>query len=207
MKHNPLKDRIDLSVQLKYPTISWSSFQAFRDFDKDKWYDQYVLGNKAKPNPLMQFGIDIGEKLATDQNFLPEVPRLDIYEQQLHGKIGDVVITGHMDAFSETKKAIGEYKTSTNPNKWTQEAVDNHGQITMYCLLVWLNYGIKPEELDLALTSILGVETGDFKIVLPEPPVVKTFKTKRTMLDVLNFGVELKKIKKEMEEFVKTKRR
>jgi hypothetical protein len=197
--NNPFQDR-DLTQRLLFPILSWSSYSAFRDYDKDLWYESFVLGNKGPSNQAMEAGRIIGEKLATDPDYLPQVPRPEIYEQELHTNLNGIGLIGHIDGWSPKALDLKEYKTTQNINRWTQEAVDSWGQITFYCLLVWLNYKIPPEKLTLSLTAILLKESGSFDL---EPTgEVKVFKTKRTMKDLLVFGASLKAVHKEMTEFV-----
>lgn len=203
-KFNPLKDRVDLTTQLLFPTLSWSSFSAFRDYDKEEWYTRYVLGIKGPINPAMQAGIEIGERLATDPTYLPEVPRPEIYEHTIKVKFGKIMLTGHLDGWSPSSKTLLEYKTTQNKTKWTVESVKKHQQLDFYCLLLLLHDDIRPEEITMSLTAIPVTMSGDFKVERSSDPI-QTIPTTRTMMDILNFGVELRKVYKEMELFVKSK--
>lgn len=194
----------DLNVSLRWPTVSWSSMNAFLEYDKEKWYESYVLGVRHPPNNAMKIGIDVGERIVSDPTFLPTLERPEIYEQNLIANLGGVNITGHIDGFSPSIPAICEYKTSTNHSRWDQKKVDEWGQISFYCLLVYIHYKIPPEKLRLRLWAIPITEHGDFSWTANEP---KMFSTKRTMLDILKFGRLIKETHKEMEAFVKTKER
>lgn len=194
----------DLNVQLRYPVISWSSMNAFLMYDKNVWYDQYVLGKRMKPNPVMLGGIEVGERIVSDSSFLPFIPRPEIFEKELVGVLGDIKITGHIDGWSESVPGIDEYKTSSNPNRWTQDKVDEWGQITFYCLLVYIHYKIEPEKLRLRLFYIPMIEKGDFSLMQEGEPIM--FETKRTMVDILNFSALIKKTHKEMNEFIESKK-
>ena len=206
MISNPFQNR-DLNSILRFPTISWSSYNAFENYDKEDWYQNYVLGNKSEPSNAMLFGQFIGEKLAINPDFLPEVSRPAIYEQELHAKLDKIMLVGHLDGLTfEPKCELLEYKTSTNPNKWNQEAVNNWGQLTFYALLLYLNFKIKPEDIKMSLTAIIGQEEEDsFEITLPKEPIIKTFQTSRNLKDILVFGAELKVIHKKMTRFVASK--
>lgn len=206
MKKNPFKDR-DLNDILRFPMISWSSFNAFKNYDKDEWYESYVLGKKSEPNKAMLFGQFIGEKLAINEKFLPHVPRPAIYEQELRGKLGNIELVGHLDGLTLLPKCeLIEYKTTTNPNKWNQETVDNWGQITFYCLLLYMNFKIVPEDIYIRLVSIIGQEEDDsFDINVTNEAFV--FETKRTLKDLLKFGAELRATHKEMIKFVNEKQK
>lgn len=192
----------DLNVELRFPTISWSSLNAFMEYDKETWYRSYVLGERSKPNPQMQAGIDVGDRIVSDPLFLPSIERPEIYEHNLVGRIGGIKITGHLDGWSPKVPGICEYKTSQNSLRWTQQKVDDWGQLTLYCLLVYLHYKIKPEKLRLRLYSIPVVSKGDFSVVQEGKPTV--FTTQRTLMDVLNFGILIKRIHREMEQFIES---
>lgn len=197
---NPFKGR-DLHTKLQFPVISWSSYSAFVHYDKEEWYKRYFLGIRSAPNSVMQGGIDVGEKITQDIEYLKEIPRPEIFEQEFFGKVGTIDITGHLDGWSPKARGIDEYKTTCNPKRWTQKAVDEWGQITFYCLLVWINKKIRPEDLTLRLFSIPMVETGNFKVTQKGKP--KMFYTKRTMVDLLRFMSEISKVHIEMLEYVK----
>lgn len=199
---NPFENR-DLGKQLLFPTISWSSMNAFLEYDKNTWYQSYVLGNRTQPNSAMLGGIYVGEKIVSDPTFLPEIDRPEIFEHNLSGRIGNIKITGHLDGWTRNPPEIKEFKTSTNKNRWNQKLVDTWGQLDFYCLLVYMNYKIKPEDIKLSLTSIPMVETGHFELVQKGSPTI--FYTKRTLVDIANFGVLIKQTHAQMLLFIKDK--
>lgn len=197
---SPFENR-DLHTALRFPVLSWSSVSAW-GYDKEEWYQKYALGIRTKPNGVMQGGIDVGERITVDPSFLPFIDRPEIFEQEFFATLGKIDLTGHLDGWSPNLPGIDEYKTTCNDKRWTQAKVDEWGQITFYCLLVWLNIGIRPEKLRLRLFSIPMVEGGDFKVTQRGTP--KVFHTKRSMTEVLKFAAELKKIHKEMLHYVAT---
>lgn len=201
MSSNPFESR-DLHTILRFPVISWSSFQAFRDYDKEDWHKRYVLGIRGPSNPAMEAGRAVGERLATDPTYLPQVPRPEIFEQELRGKLGKISLVGHVDGWSPSVPAILEYKTTQNKNKWNKESVALHGQLDFYCLLVWLNFKIPPEKLSISLTAILLKESGSF--ALDPTGEVVVVPTKRTMAQILRFAGEIKAVHKEMLQYVET---
>lgn len=192
----------DLTTRLLFPTLSWSSFNAFTDYDKELWYKSYVLGEKGPTNAVMRGGIWIGEKIANDPTFLPSIPRGGIFEQEFKAKLGTINLVGHLDQWWPAE-GIDEFKTSANSKRWTQKAVDGWGQITFYCLLVWLIHKIPPDKLRLRLYWIPTRENGGFAMEVAGKPVV--FETKRSMADVLRFAQELKVVHKEMQDFIAKK--
>jgi hypothetical protein len=195
---NPFANR-DLTKRLLFPTLSWSSVNAFMQYDKDQWYNQYVLGQKLSPNAAMQAGIDIGEKLANDPTFMPEVPRPEVYEQELKCEFSGMQLVGHLDG--RNPFGILEYKTCQKSDAWTQTKVDAHRQLDFYALLIYVIEKIKPEDLKISLTAIYVKESGHFKVELDKSRPVKTFHTQRTTQQILMFGAYLKKVQNEMQEY------
>lgn len=203
-KVNPFQDR-DLTVRLAWPTLSWSSLNSFANYDREEWYTRYVLGVRGEVNPAMLAGIEIGERWATDETYMPEVERPEIFEQELFAKLSGIQLTGHIDGLHLTKKKkLQELKTSQSSKRWTPKTVRTWGQIDFYCLLLWLNYKIKPEELEIELIYVPVVASDDGVVQRNnQPPVV--IPTERTMRDMLLFAEYIKKTYKEMEEYVKHK--
>lgn len=170
-------------------------------YNKRAWYEQYVLGQKMTPNENMQGGIDVGERIVSDPSFLPSIPRPEIFEQEFFATLDGITLTGHLDGWSSHVPGIDEYKTTLRDTRWTQQSVDAWGQITFYCLLVWLNLKIPPEKLQLQLFSIPMIQDIHFKVIQYGDP--KKFQTKRTMKDILLFSKLLKDTCKAMEEYIK----
>lgn len=198
-KPSPFENR-DLHTALRFPVLSWSSVSAW-GYDKEEWYQKYAKGIRTAPNGVMQGGIDVGEKITVDPDFLPMIDRPEIFEQEFFATLGDIDLTGHLDGWSPALPGIDEYKTTCNEKRWTQKAVDEWGQLTFYCLLVWLNLKIRPEDLRLRLFSIPMVENGDFTVRQKGTP--KVFHTKRTMVQVLKFAAFLRQTHAEMTAYAK----
>lgn len=176
--------------------LSWSAISSFK-YDKEQWYKKYVLGIKDEGSREMDFGKLVGGKLENDPTFLPEIPRAEHMEYKLHVTFGDVQLIGYIDSYGDA--VLHEYKTGKNP--WTQEKVDNHGQITMYLLMLYIQHNILPEDVQCYLHWMPTEEKGDFSIGFVEPieENIKHFTTKRTTKDIVEFGVEINKIIKQME--------
>lgn len=195
----------DLNQQLRFPTLSWSSINSFTEYDRNIWFDQYVLGNRTAPNPQMEVGIRLGERWATDPTFLPEVERPEIFEHNLSAYLDDIFITGHLDGLHLTKKKkLQELKTTSSKTKWTTKSVRKWGQITCYAYLLYKNYGIKPEDLEMELIYIPVAQIGDFTYEQSGPPVI--IPTERNMLDLVRFGKFIKDTHAQMLAFVGQKK-
>lgn len=192
----------DLINESLFPVITWSSMSSFLYYDKEKWYRNYVLGIRDEPNNAMKIGIEVGERIVSDQTFIPSLERPEIFEHNLKGKVDKIDIRGHLDGSYPNLPGIDEYKTSTNKDRWSQEKVDEWGQITFYCLLYYQNFNIVPEKLRLRLWSIPIAEHGDFSYTVGIPTV---YTTNRTMLDLLKFSKLIKDTYKEMQMYVRGK--
>ena len=202
-KHRPKEfAERDLMSESTFPTITWSSMNAFLEYDKEKWYRNYVLGIRDEPNNAMKIGIEVGERIVSDPTFIPTLERPEIFEHNLKATLEHVPIRGHLDGSYPNLPGIDEFKTSTNKDRWSQEKVDTWGQITFYCLLYYLNFKIPPEKLQLRLWSIPIAEHGDFSYTVGIPTV---YTTKRTLADILKFGVLIKQTHKEMSDFIHNK--
>jgi hypothetical protein len=204
----------------KYP-ISWSSIALFtgvyagqyksKEQCKEEWYKKYVLLEPIPFTPRekarMKLGTDVGKRLEVDPSYLPQVPRLGKDEYKFLVKLNkDITLTGYADTFNHiTYKELGERKTGAN---WTQKLVDEHGQITLYCLLNFIQNKIKPEDTEIHLCWLPTEEIEhsdfhyEFKLVDNIEAHIQIFKTKRTMQDILKFAGEIKKTYAEMSDYV-----
>ena len=176
--------------------ISWSQIAQFT-FSKDAWYKRYVLGIKEPMSKQVEYGSEIGKKIETDPSFLPHIPRRENMEYKMHVNFDDVELIGYADSYGNNQ--LEEYKTSSSETKWTQKSADEAGQITMYALMLYIQHGTLPETLSIGLHYIPVRENGAFTMEMYGE--VKHFNTKRSTDDILKFGVYLKKIINEMEEF------
>lgn len=192
---------IDKLAWTKKP-LSWSAISSF-EYDKEQWYESYVLGKKSD-NKEMQFGKVIGKKLETDPSFLPMIPRHSKMEHGWRVFFGKIELIGYADSFClKSKKKLAEYKTGKKA--WDQDRVDNHGQLTMYCLMNYITNKIKPDDVEIQLAWMPTKENGDFSISFVEPieKKIKIFKTKRTMSQILDFCKRINKTYKEMLKYAK----
>lgn len=187
----------------KHRPLSWSAISSF-EYSKDDFYSKYVLGEKTDPNSKMLFGNEVGGRLATEPNFLPEIPRYEIYEQKLAGKIDDIHLIGYLDNFCPETKNFHEFKTSSSKTRWTQEKAQEHGQIMFYKFLIYQNYGIDPSTIKCNLFYIPVEEAGDFSMKLSNEPI-QCFEVIHSVTDIIKFGNYIKKIWQKMQDFVEKK--
>lgn len=177
--------------------LSWSQISQFQ-YSKQAWFDKYVMGIETEPSIEMIFGREVGERLATDPTYLPEVPRLPIFEHELKFEFNGVQMIGYIDSLCLDTNKLYEYKTGRK--KWDQKRADDHGQIEMYLLGLYQTKKIKPEDIACHI-HWLPTHIKDGQVAFVEPFTVNTFKADRTMADILRFGNYIKEVRKEMEEY------
>jgi hypothetical protein len=201
--------------------LSWSAISSF-EYDPEQWWNKYCLHGKCirancfidpgNPNacPLNQttkemlFGKKIADSIEDGTCTIPGLlERLqEKKEHPFKCHFGKIPLIGFADAFCDkTFKILDEVKTGKK--KWDQKRVDYHGQLDMYLLQNWIMNKIKPEEVTVTLHWIPTQDNGDFSISFVEPVRVQSFKTKRTMRDILNFGMRINKIYKKMKKYTK----
>lgn len=178
--------------------LSWSAISSFL-YDPEQWYAKYVLCIEQASNASMDLGKEIGALLASDPTFLPSVPRHSYFEYELSAKLGERDLIGYIDSY-EPHTDLLEYKTGKKA--WNQKRVDEHGQLTLYALLLNLMHKVKPEDIRFRLVWLPTQENGDFSISLKNTdPVI--FETTRTMRDILLFGAYVHNVYGQMEECAK----
>lgn len=184
--------------------VSWSFISSF-EWSPEQWYQTYVLGIR-QSSRQMEFGSYVDKRLQDDANFLPEVIRYQNLQHKMLAKLGKVPLIGLTDAmqldhFGDWAK-VRDYKTGVKA--WTQQRADETGQLTMYCLLLWLTEKVRPEDVELYIDWLPTKEMGDYTIGFRDrKPKPVTFQTKRTMKQVLEFGERINRTLIAAEEYCK----
>jgi hypothetical protein len=182
--------------------VSWSLINSFQ-YDKEKWFDSYILGNFTGSKE-MDFGRMIDQRIQDDPTFLPHLPRYEHMQYKMEAIMGGLKLKGIPDGLTLTgKKKLADFKTGKV--KWDRKRAQNTGQLLFYLLLIYLTLKIKPEEFECIIHWLPTKETEDFAIEFIEENNIKTFKVKHTMQDILLFAAEIKRIYKEMEKYVANK--
>ena len=190
--------------RFKTRPLSWSQLSTFA-YNKDDWYKRYVLNEADPPNAAMLYGSVVGDSIGTEKSMVPTLVPAGVKEYELRGNIDKIHMVGFADHYCPNTLVLNENKTTDKPNKWNQKSVDQHGQLTMYALLLFLQDRVKPETVTMYLNYI-PVEVGnDFIYRLPDPPTYTAIPTKRTTLDILNFITYVQKTVVEMEAFANSK--
>lgn len=155
----------------------------------------------------LEFGSMIDDKIQKDKKFIPSLPRYRILQHEMRCELNGIKLVGIADAFEfvpskEEAKNFGrlrDYKTGRV--KWDQKRADETGQLTMYCFLLWKINKIRPEDMELWI-DWLPTHTKDGKIEFVDNPVKPvSFRTKRTMKQVLEFGNYIMEVHSEMYQY------
>ncbi len=175
---------------------SWSQHSSW-DYDKEQWYDRYILGNSTPSTPQLEFGKRFGEAAEWGNPMAP----LTIYTYMEHcvkATLDGVELVGFLDSYDK-ENLLAEYKTGVK--KWDQKRVDETGQLTYYALLLWLRDKKKPEDLKMVLEWVPTCFRPDLSYGFTDPAVVHTFETSRTMTDILKLGADILITRKAMEKY------
>lgn len=162
----------------------------------------------------LEFGSMIDQRIQEDQSFLPNLVRYPILQHEMTGTFNKIPLLGFADTFKEpviykgikSRKVIGthhpaairDYKTGRKP--WDQKRADSTGQLTMYLFMLYLRDKIKPEDVECYI-DWLPTHIEDGKVAFIKEGDIRTFKTSRSMSDVLKFGQRIKDTWKAMEEY------
>lgn len=178
------------------PYLSWSQYDLWNKSPKE-YINRYIYGKTFK-NQAMELGSEFAEALEGGEidNPIWETIRImlggnGIAEFQISTDCEGVPLYGKMDNFNEITLCLEEYKTGQSP--WTQSKVDKSGQITFYCLMIWLKYKKIPDSIKLCWLPTEKDENGKLNIT----GQIITFPTQRKLKDIL---VLIPKIKRTWQE-------
>lgn len=184
--------------------LSYSQLSSF-EWDKDQWYNNYILGIREPANPAMAWGSVVGDSIGTPDTLVPTLVPPGVKEYEMRAVIDDVPIIGFADHFCINTLWLHENKTSDNPKRWDQKKVNQHGQLSMYALMLFLREKIKPEDIQMQLNFIPVLRGGDMLYRMPEPPIFIPFITSRSTLDILHYAQSIRDTLVEMEAYYKHK--
>lgn len=198
-------NRSELIKVWKERPISWSQLSSWK-YRKEQWRDKYLFGLREDANPDMLYGNVVGDSLGTTNSLVPLLnPHLvGVKEFELKAKLNGLTLIGYADHYCPTTKVLNENKTSRKLDRWTQTEVDDHGQLTMYAMMLMLTHKTKPDDIEMWLNFIPVKEGGDFQLSVIDPTKYHRFPTKRTMKQCLDFGAEIDKTLKAMLKYAQT---
>lgn len=181
--------------------LSYSQLSCW-EWNKEDWYQNYIKNKPRGKSSAMEIGNVIGDSIATENSLVPDLNPPGIKEYPLTAQLGDIYLVGYCDHWCPNTLELNENKTAVNPKKWTKSSVDKHGQLTMYCLMLFLKYGIVPEDITIWLNYIRVIEGPDMRYYLPSPIELKRFQTKRTGEDIAKYTEYIIQTVADMEEYV-----
>lgn len=187
---------------------SWSQHSSFL-WNPPDWHSKYILELPQRDSAELRFGKLFADSCEARDPIAP-VTLLSKVEHAFKENHDDITLIGYADTIDDTTfKHIGEFKTGVKA--WDQKRVDEHGQITFYCLLNFLQNKVPPQDVKLFLewvpTRKLHNKDGfTYEIIFRDfDPVPVHFETTRTMRDVLRLGREIRETRKLMEEYALSK--
>ena len=188
-------------MNLKNRPLSWSAISSF-EYDKEQWARKYLDNIKEPPNPAMIFGSMVGESIAQGNSPIP-VTRLSHFEYKLEATLNKIPLIGYVDSYEPHTKLL-EYKTSQKDTTWSQKKVDEHGQLTFYALMLFLQHGINPKDIHFRLEYIPVRQKNDF-IFEWTGQAPTGWDTKRSLQDILKFGNYVVSVVADMKAFAKSR--
>lgn len=198
--------KFDIYEFLEGRAMSWSMMSSF-EWDPEQWYQSYILGIR-QTSKEMDFGSYVDKKIQSDPTFLPGLPRYEQMQYKMKAVYaGKIPLVGIPDGLNlKDKKELWDYKTGKAA--WTKKRADDTGQLTFYLLLLFICHKHKPEEFECGIHWLPTREMGDFSIGFVEniDENIKSFRTKRTMADLLEFCRRIEKTVKAMEDYVNNKK-
>lgn len=180
--------------------VSYSQLASW-EWNRREWYKKYIEGIDPPTTEAMLYGNTVGDTLGTPKSLVPALKDIaGIKEYELKATVGDMTLVGYADHYCPKTIVLTENKTSANPTRWTQKSVDEHVQLTMYAMLLYLQNKVKPEDLTIQLNAIpVGGEplciTGEHR----------TFTTKRTLADILRYAHYVEKTRLAQIEYVRNR--
>lgn len=202
------------------PYVSFSSMTTF-EMSPAKWAEKYLENKRERISRNIALGKKVADHLEADTEtgdpmidmILFRLPKFEIMDKPIEMVGGVEVVDPHTgkthsvpflqdgkekipllakpDSSRKDYSGLKEYKTSTG--KWKQKQVDESGQITFYATAAYLATGKIPE--DIELCQALTAYDEDRRLYLTGD--IFSFKTKRTMVDILKMRGRIKRYWKE----------
>jgi hypothetical protein len=195
--------------------LSFSQMTLF-EMSPNKFIDKYLYGQKQRISRNIAYGKKMADGLergeATGDPMLDlmmaKIPKFERMDEVIQDKKGEKVwyevdkkfykvpvlkdkkeeipLLSKPDTANRNYSKFKEYKTSVR--KWTQSMVDNSGQITFYATAIWLKTGKIPTDIELVNVEVAYQNGGH----LAPTSNIFTFKTERTMVDIIKMTGRIK---------------
>lgn len=189
-------------LDFKKRPLSWSAISSFQ-YSPEQWYKKYILNEKQEENLAMAFGKSFAKSIEDGKPLVP----VEVYskvEYPLKVVFNGIPLIGFIDTFDLEKKKMREYKTARTV--WTKKKAQDHGQLKMYALCLYIQHKVKPEDLTIHLDCIQTEENGNFEVNFTQPHKIHSHQVFLTMADILNFGLLINKTVEEMRQYVENYR-
>lgn len=179
------------------PYLSWSQLDLFEK-DPEGYREIYIKGGVKPANAFMQLGKEVADSMETGEEtgdpmkdlVISMIPKFEDKEVEIRAtiKVGknEIPLFGKMD--SGKKNDLSAFKEVKTGVKWTQRRADEHGQLTFYCTIIKEITKKIPENIELVWAETV-VEKGRPRLT----GRVVTFKTKRTLADIIKMKARIKK--------------
>jgi PD-(D/E)XK nuclease superfamily len=186
--------------------LSWSAISLF-EWNPRMWYEKYISGEQPLETPELKFGKMVDERIQKDPKYLPHVIRYKVLQHEMRCDWNGIPLIGYADTYEPIDGSrvikVRDYKTGRK--EWTQKRADETGQLTMY---LWMLY-LMDKKIDVAKAELYidwlptHIKNGEIAFVEPDYKKLKpvTFKTKRSMHDILKFGQRINQTWLEMETY------
>ncbi len=188
--------------------LSWSSLNLLEK-SEEAWIRKYIYGEKTPVNRGMVFGKVMAESLENDELsgdiildlVMSKIPKFEIRDKEFFSELKDGKKTYKILCKPDSMKAdmTGFTEDKSGPWKngigWTKKKVDELGQITFYATGMFLKTGKIPSDIELVDVETQKDENGKISAT----GNLRIIKTSRTMSEILNMIVRMKKACRKIE--------
>jgi hypothetical protein len=200
LKKHEYKKKDEFKVNFwKEKSMSYSQISSFL-WNKEQWYETYVDPAIFQTSPELEFGSSVDLKLQRDPKFLPQIERLELMQHKMRVVFDGISLVGIPDNLSIKRRLLQDFKTGRNP--WTHDLAKKTGQLKIYLLLLYITEKIDPSEFTCSIIWLPTYKTEEDVVNFVKPFAVQKFDVQHTLGEVLSYWKEVKKIRKQMEEYV-----
>lgn len=184
--------------RFKKRPLSYSQLAAW-EYSPEEWHKRYVLNEPFYGTPETEAGNRIGDQVGSHTCPLG-LHNIGTKEYKLTGEVDGIPLIGYIDIWNDTDLHLHENKTSYNQSRWSQKKADEHGQLTMYALMLD-QQGIKPESVTHYL-NFIPLRLVGVRYELHEPVKWRQYETRRTKGDVEAYQMYILDTVKAMQEYI-----
>jgi hypothetical protein len=187
--------------------LSWS--QMIMVEKSPETYKKVYIHDMKIINKGIILGKEISECLENDELtgnpvrdlVLTKFPKLDKMELELNTEIEvkgkKIELLSYLDTCSNDYNEFYEYKTGST--KWSQKKVDELGQITFYCVVIYELTGKIPNKIKLYYAPSQQLPNGKVELT----GKIIEFETKRDTIDIIKMRLRMLKAWEKIQEITK----